>query len=103
MSCEQACRNKYEGIVLLIDDSMTRGTGQMLHKDNVMFRTKTYGGARIEKITRILKQKQVEKINKDSHLVVMVGTNDVKSGGTENIIRKHTELAKEMKSLSCRK
>ena len=75
----------------------------MLQKDNVTFRTKTYGVARIEKITRILKEKQVEKINKDSHLVVTVGTNNVKSGGTENIIRKYTELAKEMKSLSCRK
>ena len=64
MSCEQACRNKYEGTVLLIDHSMTRGIGQMLHKDNVMFRTKTYGSARIEKITLILKQKQVEKLTR---------------------------------------
>ena len=102
-SCEQACRNKYEGTVLLLGDSMTRGIGDMLHKDNVMFRTKTYGGARIEKITRLLKQKQVEKINKDSHLVVMVGTNNLKSGTTENIARRYKELVSEMKKLSCRK
>ena len=45
----------------------------------------------------------MEKINKDTHLVVMVGTNNIKSGGTENILRKYKELVGEMKLLNCRK
>jgi hypothetical protein len=83
-----------EGTVLLVGDSMVRGVGTHLKKDNKMFDTLDFGGARIEDIAE--KFKTIGE-GPESHVVVMVGTNNLKSEGTEEIMRKYKSLIADLK------
>src|SRR5271163_3851850 len=67
-----------------------------------MFSPAAYGGARIESLTWNVKHKHVESLSSESHLVVMVGTNNLKSEGTEIIMRKYEELMDQIKE-KCKK
>jgi len=54
-----------------------------------MFESRAFGGARKENIT-----KKIEKMEYkvDSHIVVMVGTNNLRSDGTQLIMRNYEDL-----------
>ena len=83
-SIEQMHKNKKEGTVLLIEDSLTRGVGNHLKSQHSMFDSLAFGGAKIEDITR-----KVEELkDNESHIVLMVGTNNLKSDGATMIMSK---------------
>ena len=103
MSFKEKCKDLKEGTVVLMGDSMIRGVGEKMRRDNIMFTPIANGGARIESITWSLKNKQVTQLRDESHLVVMVGTNNLKGEGTEVIMNKYKELIETMKEVKCRK
>ena len=84
-----------ENSVLIVGDSLTRGVGDKL-KDQCgkVFERESRGGARIESITE-----DIKKLEDDSkrHLVVMVGTNNLESDFTEDILVKYDRLLEELK------
>ncbi len=100
VSFEQLCKDKKEGTVLLIGDSLTRGVGCHLKSQHSMFESRAFGGARIEDIT-----KKVEEMNdlEESHIVVLVGTNNLKSDGTTMIMNKYKDLVNQLKAKRFRK
>ena len=59
MSFKEKCKDLKEGTVVLMGDSMIRGVGEKMRRDNIMFTPIANGGARIESITWSLKNKQV--------------------------------------------
>ena len=65
-----------------------------------MFESQAFGGARIEDIT-----KKVEDMEDKarSHIVVMVGTNNLKSDGTELIMSNYKDLVRQLKAGGFRK
>src|SRR5271155_3072040 len=93
-SFEELCKCKEEGSVIGFGSSMARGVGNHLHADNRMFGKLDFGGARIEDIK--------EKVGlvgdkPDSHMVFMVGTNNLEKDHAETIVRKYGELIGEIK------
>jgi len=86
-------KNKKEGTVLLIGDSLARGVGCNLKSQHNMFESQAFGGARIEDIA-----KKVEEIkDNERHIVVMVGTNNLQSDGTTMIMNKYKDLIAQLK------
>ena len=72
-SFEQMHKNKKEGTVLLIGDSLARGFGNHLKSQHSMLDSLAFGDANIEDIT-----KKVEELkDNESHFVLMVGTNNL--------------------------
>lgn len=103
MSFGEKCKDLKEGAVVLVGDSMIRGVGEKLRRDNILFTPIANGGARIESVTWSLRNKQVKVLREDSHLLVMVGTNNLKGEGTEVIMSKYKELVATMKEVKCKK
>jgi len=94
ISFEELHKNKKEGTVLLIGDSLARGVGCNLKSQHNMFVSQAFGGARIEDIT-----KKVEEIeDNERHIVVMVGTNNLKSDGTTLIMNKYKDLITQLQA-----
>ena len=95
ISFEHRFKDKKEGTVLLIGDSLARGVGIHLRSQHCMFESQAFGGARIEDIT-----KKVEDVKDENekHIVVMVGTNNLKSDGTTLIMDKYKDLIKQLKA-----
>jgi lysophospholipase L1-like esterase len=60
-----------------------------------------HGGARIESIAAKL-QRKVE-VEKDGHLVVMVGTNNLKTEGSEDIMEHYKDLIVKMRMIECKR
>lgn len=87
---------------VVIGDSMCRGAGKKLCVNSQMFSSESYGGARIENITKKFTDKMVG-VSDESHAVVMVGTNNLKTDGTSVIESKYRELLKSMTETRCRK
>jgi hypothetical protein len=100
-SFAKQCESLSAGSVTVVGDSMVRGVGQKLRRDNEMFSTFAYGGAKIEDITEKLNGARC-KIGEESHLVVMVGTNNLRNDGTEVIMAKYSKLVTAMKEAKCR-
>src|SRR6266496_4581900 len=100
ISFEQLCKDKKERTVLLIGDSLARGVGCHLKSQHGMFESRAFGGARIEHIT-----KKVEEMKglEESHIVVLVGTNNLKSDGTTMIMNKYKDLVNQLKAKRFRK
>ena len=93
-SFEQMHKNKKEGTVLLIGDSLTRGLGNHLKSQHNMFDSLAFGGARIEDIN-----KKVEELkDNECHIVLMVGTNNLKSDGTTMIMSKYKDQVNQLKA-----
>jgi len=65
-----------------------------------MFGTRAFGGARLENITKKIEEME-DKV--DSHIVVMVGTNNLRSDGTQLIMRNYEDLVRKLKTKSYRK
>ena len=100
ISFEQLCKDKKEGTVLLIGDSLARGVGYHLKSQHGMFESRAFGGARIEDIT---KKVEVMKDLEESHIVVLVGTNNLQSDGTTMIMNKYKDLVNQLKAKRFRK
>jgi len=86
--------------VLVIGDSLVRGIGKHLERDSNMFSSTSVSGARIEEITEKLKKTGDKP---DTHLVAVVGTNNLVKDGTEVILDKYSELIRETKQHKYRK
>jgi len=93
-------KNKPKDTVLVVGSSMARGVGSCLERDSNLCTKMDYGGAWIEGI----QQKLAEIGEKpQSHLVLMVGTNNLKSEGTSLIMKRYRELISEAKKHKYRK
>ena len=65
-----------------------------LNSQHSMFDSLAFGGAKIEDIT-----KKVEELkDNESHIVLMVGTNNLKSDGTTMIMSKYKDLVYQLKT-----
>ena len=72
--------------VLVLGDSLVRGVGKKLEAQlGEVFSAKSIGGARIETVTEEVKKLEPKD---DRHLVIMVGTNNVKNDGSEIMLTK---------------
>jgi len=96
-------KSKSEKTAVIVGDSMVRGVGTKLKKNSQMFSCTAYGGARIEDVSKYLSDGKSVKTTDDSHVVVMVGTNNLRSDGTEGIREKYEELLNTLKDTRCRK
>jgi hypothetical protein len=91
------------GMVVLLGSSMARGIGCRLEREDERFRTQSYGGARIEQISWKLRQGMVRVLDDSgTHLVVMVGTNNLATDDSELILSKYGDLIKAMSEVDCR-
>ena len=78
--------------------------GEKLKAQSRMFSVESFSGIRIKHMTKkVLDKTDKLPIDKDSHLVVVVGTNNVKSDGSVMIMKKYKELIKATKTIECRK
>jgi len=95
----ELCKGKAESCVVL-GDSMVRGIVYKLKKDNDIFTGWSYGGAHIETITEELigNRQYVE----GRHVVLCVGTNNLKFDGTELIMDKYRVLLETLREKKCR-
>lgn len=99
-SFAEVCGKFGEGTVMVVGDSMVRGIGKMLNTDNEMFGKLDFGGARIEDIeekVRLIGDKP------ESHMVFMVGTNNLLKDHPEEIALKYKALMKTVKERKYRK
>jgi GDSL-like Lipase/Acylhydrolase family len=100
ISFAEKCKDMAEGTVLMFGSSMVRGVGNRLHDDNHLFGKLDFGGARIEDIK--------EKVNligekSESHVVFMVGTNNLLNDHPEEICSKYKDLIKAITQQNYRK
>ena len=100
MSFGDLCRSRPKDTVLLIGDSMVRGIGVCLEKNSGICTKMAYGGAKIRDIEQTVSELG-EKM--ESHIVVMVGTNDLKHDGSVQMIKKYESLFNEIKKHKFRK
>jgi hypothetical protein len=100
VSFSEKFKSRGKETVLLVGDSMTRGIGSCLEKDSNLFSYETSSGAKIEDIENKLKHLGNKP---ETHLVVMVGTNNLKSDGSEIMLKKYEKLIGEAKSHQLRK
>jgi lysophospholipase L1-like esterase len=93
-------KNKPKDTVLVVGSSMVRGVGGCLERDSDMYTKVDYSGARIENI-----QERLGEIGEkpQSHLVLMVGTNNLSGEGTSQIMNRYKELISAAKSYRYRK
>jgi len=57
-----------------------------------MFGNHSFSGARIKNLTKKI---EVMEDKVDSHIVIMVGTNNLRSDGTQLIMRKYEDLVRK--------
>lgn len=93
-------KNKGKDTVIVQGDSLVIGIGSCLQKQSQMFDTVANPGAKIETIAEKLK---VVGEKPDSHLVLMVGTNNLKVDGSEEMVAKYRNLISEAKRHKYRK
>lgn len=93
-------KGKPKDTIVLVGDSLARGVGAKLEHQSNMVSTICKPGAHIEDIN-----KEICKLgNKnDRHLVLLVGTNDIKREGSEVILSKYKCLIDESKKIKNRK
>ena len=74
---------------MVVGDSLVRGVGAHLEKDSQMYSSVSVGGARIETI-----EAEITRMGEkpESHLVIMVGTNNIKNEGSEIIMERYKKL-----------
>jgi hypothetical protein len=93
-SFAELCAPYKEGTVLLVGSSMARGVGQHLKAENFMFDKLDFSGARIEHIGQNI---AVLGDRPESHMVVMVGTNNLECDSVEVMMHKYGELVDKLK------
>jgi hypothetical protein len=86
--------------IVLVGDSLTRGVGAKMEYQSSMVSTTCRPGAHVADITW-----EVGKLadNDNRHLVLLVGTNDIKGDGSEVIVAKYKDLLKESKKIKNRR
>ena len=82
-------KNKAKDTVLVVGDSLMRGVGKKLQTNSNMFSSICIGGAKIDDVAEVIDHL---KDNDDRHLVLMVGTNDIKTVGSEEVFRNFEKL-----------
>jgi len=100
LSFSEKFKDKAKDTLMLVGDSLARGVGERLVQQSNMASKLSIGGARIEKISE-----EIEKL-KDSdgrHLVLLVGTNNLKAEGSELILRKFKAMMDVCKKRISRK
>lgn len=93
-------KNKAKDTVVVLGDSLVRGVGRKLQANSHMFTTICKGGAKIEDMEQEFSKLQDRE---DRHLVVMVGTNNIKEEGSEVVIEKYGKLIEQCKGVKSRK
>jgi lysophospholipase L1-like esterase len=87
---------------VLIGSSMAGSVGRALHWQlRGAFVWRKYSGAKIEEITK--RVQEIELGEKVENLALMVGTNNLKTDGTEDIMEKYEELIRTAKEKGDRK
>ena len=94
------CEDKPEGTILLVGDSMVRGVGRHLERDNVMFSKLDFAGAKIEDVEKKIR---IVGDRGDSHLVVWAGTNNLKTDTAAECLGKYESLLRAIKARKYRK
>lgn len=82
-------KGKAKDTVVVVGDSLVRGVGRKLEGNSHMFTAISKGGARIEQVEEVISKMDN---NKDRHLVVIVGTNNIKQEGSEVVVKKYKKL-----------
>jgi len=100
VSFSDKCKNRSKETVIVVGDSLVRGVGSCLEKDSNLFTSKSFPGMRLEHMDNQLKQIGEKP---DSHVVLMIGTNNLKGEGSETILEKYEELIDAVKVLKYRK
>jgi len=85
LSFGEKFKDKAGDTIMLVGDSLARGVGEKLIKQSHMASKLSIGGAKIERISE-----EIEKLkdSDDRHLVLLVGTNNLKAEGSELILSK---------------
>ena len=99
-SFAELIKHKPKGSVYVVGDSLVRGMGRRLEENCHIFTAVSKGGARVSEI-----EIDVGKMKDDEnrHLVVMVGTNDLKKSRSEELIGKYEKLMERCRSVKNRK
>ena len=100
VSFSEEFKNRSKETVIVVGDSLVQGIGSCLEKDSDLFTTRAFRGAKIEHLENQLKEMGEKP---DSHVVVMVGTNNLKYDGSEEILGKYEKLMDTAKQLKYRK
>ena len=95
----EKCKSREKDTVVLLGDSLVREVGRKLEADSHMFTAISKGGARIENMEEEISR--LEK-NRDRHLVVMIGTNNVQNGRSEVMLNAYEKLIEHCKSVGNR-
>jgi hypothetical protein len=93
-------RNRSKETVIVIGDSHVRGVGRCLERNSNMYTSKPYPGIRIEQVGDRLKQMGDKP---DSQVVVVVGTNNLKSDGSVVMLDEYEDLIKTAQGLRYKK
>jgi len=88
--------------VVVVGDSMVRGISQKLTSSSKMFTCQTFGGARIEDISKKLTTQDVG-VKDDSHVMIIAGTNNLAREGTSAISKKYREMLENLKKFEMQK
>src|SRR2546426_1525172 len=93
-------KDKPKDTIVLLGDSLTRGVGVKLEYQSNMASTICRPGAHIDDITV-----EVSKLgdNADRHVVLLVGTNDIKREDSVNILKKYRNMLGETQKIKNRK
>ena len=91
---------KDKDTIVLVGDSLARGVGAKLEHQSHMVTTISKGGAKIEDISA-----EVSKLDDsdEMHLVVLVGTNNIKNEGSAVILQKYGKLLDDCSKVKNRK
>ena len=86
--------NKKSDGVVVLGDSLVRGVGKCLERDSHMYSSISCSGAKIEDMERKLGEIGDKS---ESHIVLMVGTNNIQKEGSEIILSKYNSLIEKTK------
>ena len=93
-------KDKPSDTIVLVGDSLARGVGAKLEQQSNMVSTISVSGAHIDDITKELCKLRDKD---DRHIVVLVGTNDIKEEGSEVVLSKYKFLIDESNKVKNRK
>ena len=88
-------KGKAHGTVVVMGDSLVRGVGTRLENNHHMFKATSVSGAKLEDVERLISNLED---NEDRHLVLLVGTNNVKRDGSEMMVKKYRKLMETCKT-----
>lgn len=99
LSFAEKYKDKGKDTIVLVGDSLARGVGHKLEHQSNMVSTVSKPGAGIEHIS---KEIRALPENDDRHLVLLVGTNDLKTTGSEVLLAKYKSMLEDSKKVKNR-